>query len=97
MGFEPTIQILFLYKDLANLRFQPLSHFSNKKIKFYFLDFFKTFFRLSTSVFLFIKEKIAFLDFVIEYIPATRSRTATLLRLHPNHQSLNRSIFKVNT
>jgi hypothetical protein len=58
MGFEPTIQILFLDKDLANLRFQPLSHFSNKKIKFYFLDFFKTFFRLSTSVFLFIKEKM---------------------------------------
>ena len=23
------------------------------------------------------------------YIPATRSRTATLLRLHPNYQSLN--------
>jgi hypothetical protein len=25
-------------------------------------------------------------------VPATRSRTATLLRLHPNHQSLNRGI-----
>lgn len=26
---------------------------------------------------------------LFHYIPATRSRTATLLRLHPNYQSLN--------
>jgi hypothetical protein len=27
---------------------------------------------------------------LFHYVPATRSRTATLLRLHPNYQSLNR-------
>jgi hypothetical protein len=26
---------------------------------------------------------------LFHFIPATRSRTATLLRLHPNYQSLN--------
>jgi hypothetical protein len=26
---------------------------------------------------------------IFHFVPATRSRTATLLRLHPNYQSLN--------
>ena len=29
-------------------------------------------------------------DNISTFIPATRSRTATLLRLHPNHQFRNR-------
>ena len=32
VGFEPTIQLL-LYKDLADLRFKPLSHSSKPLIQ----------------------------------------------------------------
>ena len=32
---------------------------------------------------------------VFTIFPATRSRTATLLRLHPNYQSLNRNVHEI--
>ena len=34
-------------------------------------------------------DELIFLQTNISLFPATRSRTATLLRLHPNHQSYN--------
>jgi hypothetical protein len=35
------------------------------------------------------KLQIKYLVKIFHFVPATRSRTATLLRLHPNYQSLN--------